>query len=462
MTLGCKVNQYETIAIEGLLREQGHSLVALGDGCDICILNTCAVTEESVKKSQKAIKRMRKSEPNALIAVCGCYTELDSETAEKLGADIVSGTEDRQGFALKIVEFLTDKGSVPLSDAEEQTERQEGIPRVQAKPYTAGAEAVPLSVFEELPPGNSENRTRALLKIQDGCNNFCTYCIVPYARGRSRSLSIERITEYTTKLAEQGYREIVITGIEISSWGKDIVKQGDGSSALLQESRGTVPLLHAAIQAVNNAAPTARLRLGSLDPSIMTEELCLELSKVSNLCNHFHLSIQSGCDEILTKMGRKYTAQQVLNSIESIRNHFENCGITADMIVGFPGETDTEFEQTLEFIEKAKLSEMHIFPYSERPGTTAAKMPKQVDKTIRKERAQKAKKLANEMSLDFKQTQIGKTMEILFEQEKEGYTVGHSDNYLEIKVPEKVERNTISKVKITAIKRGALYGKIVE
>ena len=446
MTLGCKVNQYETNAIEGLLREHGHTLMALGDGCDVCILNTCAVTEESVKKSQKAIKRMKKFEPNALIAVCGCYTELDTETAAKLGADIVSGTEDRQGFAMEIVELLQVKQGDGSSAS---LQRSRGtVPLLHA--------------FEELSPGGNENRTRALLKIQDGCNNFCTYCIVPYARGRSRSLSIERITEYTKKLVEQGYKEIVIAGIEISSWGKDIVKQGDGSSASLQRSKGTVPLLHAAIQAISVAAPNARLRLGSLDPSIMTDELCSELSEIPNLCSHFHLSIQSGCNEVLQRMGRKYTAKQVRNSIELIRNYFTDCGITADIIVGFPGETETEFEQTLEFIKNAKLSEMHIFSYSKRPGTKAAEIPNQVDKAIRKERAKVAKKLAKEMSINFKEAQIGKITEVLFEQEKGGYSIGHSGNYLEIRVSEKVERNTMHNVKITAIKSESLHGKIVE
>jgi len=433
MTLGCKVNQYETGAIEGILRDRGYSMVKLGDGCDVCILNTCAVTEESVKKSQKTIRRMKKLEPNALIAVCGCYTELDAKTVAELGVDIVSGTKDRHGFALKIEELLAERG-----------EHDSGSPEL--------AYSSTHNTFEELAPGGSENRTRALLKIQDGCNNFCTYCIVPYARGRSRSLSIERIIEYTKKLVDQGYKEIVIAGIEISSYGRDLTAD--------ESKQNSFPLL-SAIQAVSSVAPNVRLRLGSLDPSIMTKEFCLELSKIPNLCNHFHLSIQSGCDEILSTMGRKYTAEQVLQSIETIRIHFADCGITADLIVGFPGETDEEFNQTLEFMKRAQLSEMHIFSYSQRPGTKAADMPNQIDKDTKKERSQIAKKTAKEMSKNFRQSQVGKTVDVLFEQEKDGFMIGHSSNYLEVKIKEKTERNTIKKVIITSTKNESLLGEII-
>jgi len=452
MTLGCKVNQYETGAIEGILRDRGHSIVKLGDGCDVCILNTCAVTEESVRKSQKTIRRMKKMEPNALIAVCGCYTQLDAKTVAELGVDIISGTEDRHGFALEIEELLIQRGV--YSDAGSQI-----TAHGQGDEYTVltSRSGSISNEFEELSPGGSENRTRALLKIQDGCNNFCTYCIVPYARGRSRSLSIERIIEYTEKFVEQGYKEIVIAGIEISSYGKD-----------LAQDKGTVPLswsarspLISAIQAISSTAPNVRLRLGSLDPSIMTDEFCLELSKFPNLCNHFHLSVQSGSNEILQRMGRKYTAEQVLQSIETIRTHFSDCGITADLIVGFPGETGENFEQTLEFMSKAKLSEMHIFSYSQRPGTKAAEMTNQIDKDIKRERAQEAKKIAMEMSKNFRKSQIGKAVEVLFEQEKNGFMIGHSSNYLEIKVKDKTERNVLKKVKITEIKNESLYGEII-
>jgi len=433
MTLGCKVNQYETGAIESLLRDRGHESMNPGEGSDIVIINTCAVTAESVRKTRQAIRRMKKLEPNALIAVCGCYSQLEPEEVKKLGADIVSGTSDRQGFALKVESWSGGSPSV-------------------AAPATLK--------FEELPPGSTSNRTRALLKIQDGCNNFCTYCIVPYIRGRSRSLNLEKISEYAKQLENHGYKEIVITGIELSSYGKDLTPRvieapGPQSPCVPQE-----PLL-TAIQTIHTAAPGARLRLGSLVPSIMTDDFCKELSKIPNLCNHFHLSLQSGCNETLKRMGRKYTADEVMKSIESIRTNFADCGITADLITGFPGETEEEFNQTLKFIETASFSDMHIFPYSERPGTKAAKMPNQLEKNIRKDRARAAAEKANKMAKDFKKSQIGKITKVLIEQEKSGFSSGHSTNYTEINIKGKVERNSIQNVKITALKNGKLYGEIV-
>jgi len=256
-------------------------------------------------------------------------------------------------------------------------------------------------------------------------------------------------------LEEQGYKEMIITGIEISSYGLDLKnetqeKQGDGSSVLL-----TV------INTIHAAAPNTRLRLGSLNPSIMTSDFCYEAAKIPNLCNHFHLSLQSGCDETLHRMGRKYSTVQVLESIRAIKKHFNDCSITADLITGFPGETDEEFEQTLNFIKKAAFADMHIFPYSLRPGTKAAKLPNQADKNIRKERARAATEIAAEMTNDFKQKQLGKIVEVLFEQEKSSYHVGHSTNYLEIYVKEKVKRNTIQNVRITSMQNGRLYGEIV-
>jgi len=443
MTLGCKVNQYETQAIEGILRERGHETVTLGDGCNVCILNTCAVTAESERKSRQLIRKMKKLEPDAMIAVCGCYSQLDPKELENLDVDLIGGVYNRTKFAQKICN--SDK-TIDLSSQ---------------------------CIIEELPPGGTTNRTRALLKIQDGCDNFCTYCIVPYIRGRSRSLPLERVAEYTKQLEEQGYKEIVITGIEISSYGKDFNKTGDGSLSYSTEKirQRTVPCLTdepspcltnliTAIKTISFTAPNTRLRLGSLDPAILTEEVCQKLSEIPNLCNHFHLSLQSGCNATLRRMGRKYTTKQVLNNIQSIRKYFTDCGITADLITGFPGETEDEFNQTLEFIKSAAFSDMHIFPYSLRPGTKAAKMPGQIDKSIKKERARVAIEAASEMAKKFKRAQIGKTVEVLFEQFKNGFSTGHSGNYLEISVSEDIERNTIQNIKITDLKNGRLTGKL--
>ena len=421
VTLGCKVNQYETQAIERILRKHGHEIVKLGDGCDVCILNTCAVTAESERKSRQLISKLKKREPDALIAVCGCYSQLEPETVASLEADLVGGVYNRHEFVMSVTE--------------KHNHRPPAFP------------AFNHPTFEELPPGNSASRTRALLKIQDGCNNFCTYCIVPYIRGRSRSLPLERLTEYAKQLEDQGYKEIVITGIEISSYGNDL-RQG-------------TPSIITAIQTIHNAAPTARLRLGSLDPAVLTKEFCQQLSRIPNLCNHFHLSLQSGCDDTLQRMGRKYNTAHVLESINHIRTNFTDCGITADLITGFPGETKDEFDKTLEFIKKAAFSDMHIFPYSLRPGTKAANMPGQTEKGVKKKRAQQAIEAAALMANDFKRTNIGKTVEVLFEQHKNGISTGHTSNYIEVAVKSKAARNTLQNVKITTLEKNILSGKIV-
>jgi len=503
LTLGCKVNQYETQAIERILCEFGHTLVDLGDGCDVCILNTCAVTAESVRKSRQTIRRMKKLEPDALITVCGCYSHLESEEVADLGVDLIGGATDRCEFARMVAGTQGDGssglfcyhplGSVSVQNhppsvdgtlfskrtvtqgdgslvlfGEQMDENSNSFSRTQEN-RPPGFLRPP--VFEELPPGNTASRTRALLKIQDGCNNFCTYCIVPYIRGRSRSLPLSKVAEYAKLLEEQGYKEIVVTGIEISSYGIDLFSKTDEPSpcpegnhppstdGTLFEKRAYLSLI-TAISTIQNAAPNARLRLGSLNPSLLTPGFCRELSKIPNLCNHIHLSLQSGCDETLLRMGRKYNTTQVLESIESITKHFNDCSITADLITGFPGETDEEFKQTLSFIEKAAFADMHIFPYSLRPGTKAAKMPNQVEKNIRKERAKTATEIAANMSNDFTQKQLGKTVEVLFEQEKSGYYSGHSTNYLEISVKEKVERNSVQNVRITEIQNERLIGEI--
>ena len=429
-TLGCKVNQYETHAIEKILFQHGHKLVNPGEGCDICIINTCAVTEESVRKSKQAIRRMQKLEPDALIAVSGCFSQLDSEEVAKLGVDLISGASGREKFALQVENLKSSRA------------------------FTVYKE--PPCIFEELSPGSAMNRTRALLKIQDGCDNYCAYCIVPYARGHSRSLKLDRMEEYAKLIEEQGYKEIVITGIEISSYGRDIIPPSSSPFSLLPS-----PSLITAIQTIQSAAPNARLRLGSLDPTIMTDEFCAKLSEIPNMCNHFHLSLQSGCDETLQRMGRKYETNRVQKAIFSLRKYFSNCGITADLITGFPGETDDEFGKTLIFINQAAFSAMHIFPYSPRPGTRAADMPGQVKKDIRKERARIAIETAGILTQSFKQNQIEKTARVLFEQVRNGYSSGYSENYIEIYVKDKIEKNNVCNTRIKSIKNGLLTGEIV-
>jgi len=431
------VNQFETQAIESILISRGHTAAKPGEGCDACLINTCAVTAESVRKSRQAVRRMRKAEPGALVAVCGCFPQLEPNTAAQLGADIVGGSGNRREFALEIERVLDERIS------------KDGAPA----PSSENSETVPAycypslsTVFEELPPGGGSERTRALLKIQDGCDNFCAYCVVPYLRGRVRSLPVARAAAQAKHLDELGFKEIIVTGIEISSYGSDL--QG-------------APPLDVALRAMCAAAPRARFRLGSLDPGALTEGFCNALTEIPNLCNHFHLSLQSGCDDTLRRMGRKHRAEGVHAAIAMLRSRITDCGITADLITGFPGETGSEFRQTMAFIEAARFSNMHIFPFSPRPGTRAADMPEQVEKSVRIERARAAAAAAEKMSRDFALAQTGKVVEVLFERRRGGFWTGHSGNYLEVAVKQGGERNSIYPVKITGIEEGAIWGRII-
>jgi len=440
-TLGCKVNQVETEAVESVLISHGHELVKLGDGCDVCVVNTCAVTAESVRKSRQAVRRMRKLEPRALIAVCGCLSQLEEDDIKALEADVIWGSGNRIGFALEIEECYAKQCSA-LTDADGKGDADNDyIYKKKSKindPLKRG-------VFEELPIGGSSGRTRAFLKVEDGCDNYCAYCIIPYARGAVRSLPIERAVEQAKKLQERGFREIVITGIEISSYGKDL----DGDMTIID-----------AIRAISETASNVRIRLGSLAPSVFTEAFCKALSEIPNLCDHFHMSLQSGCDDTLDRMGRKYDSKTVLKSISVLRGLFPNCGITADLIVGFPGETDDEFLQTIELIKKAKFSNMHIFPFSKRPGTRAANMPDQTTKAVRRSRARMAKDVADAMMIDFLNDQIGKNLKVLIEREDDGFWIGHSGNYLEVKIKNKAAKNELFDVYISEQENGRLLGKI--
>ena len=425
VTLGCKVNQFETHAIESILNSRGHTRADAGQGCDICIINTCAVTAESVRKSRQAVRRIKRLEPTALIVVSGCLSQIQPEKTAQLGADIVAGSGNRQGLADEIERLFRGK------KWECQT--------IIDDPFLR-------DVFEELTPGTAAGRTRSMLKIQDGCDNFCTYCVVPYARGRSRSLPVSRAVLHAKRLADEGFREIIITGIEICSYGKDL---RDATT------------LTGALREIGKAAPMARIRLGSLDPAAITEEFCLELSATPNLCGHFHLSLQSGCDGTLRRMGRNYVAGDALAAISRLRELFPDCGITADLIVGFPGETDAEFEETMGLIITAAFSDMHIFPFSPRPGTPAAVMKDQVEKSARRERARIAATAAAEMARDFRLSQVGKSVEVLFERKRGGYSVGHSGNYLEVAVKNGVESGGVHTVRITDAPDKLVLGEIV-
>ena len=380
-TLGCKVNQYESQAMEKWLAERGHVQVRPGEDFDLAIVNTCTVTAVADKKNRNLIRRLRKQCPEAVLAVCGCYAQVKPEDVRALGADVISGSGNREAFLTLALETLADRRKREALD-----------------------EALRRRDFEILPPGGLSARTRAMLKVQDGCSNFCSYCIIPYARGPVRSLPLAEAVEQARRLAAEGYREIVVTGIEIASWGWDF---HDGSR---------LPTL---IDALCEAAPGLRIRLGSLEPRIVDEAFC-GLDRHPNLCPHFHLSMQSGSDTVLARMRRRYDTARYYESVALLKASFPGCAVTTDMIVGFPGETEAEFAESLAFIRKCGFAAMHIFPYSRRPGTPADQMPGQLGNAVKEARSAAAIAAAAEMNRAFREAMIGTVQELLFEEQATG------------------------------------------
>ena len=393
-TLGCKTNQYETQAMEHLLLEKGHEIGSFEEACDGYVINTCSVTAVADKKNRAVIRRCRRDNPQAVIAVCGCYSQHDPEAVRALGIDVIGGSGQRQAF----VEMLLDAAGEKRH--EEQLDN-----------------ALGRREFECLPAGGLEERTRAMLKVQDGCVNFCTYCIIPYTRGPIRSAPLEVAVAQAKELAVRGYREIVLTGIEIAGWGQD--QPGKPELALLVEE-------------ICKAVPDLRIRLGSLEPRVVTEDFCRRLSVFPNLCPQFHLSMQSGSDTVLSRMKRKYDTARYYQSVELLRKFFPECAVTTDMIVAFPGETEEEFAESLAFIRKCAFADMHIFPYSRRPGTPADKMPGQHNNATKEARSRAAIALAEEMSRAYREGFVGRTLEVLFEEREGEFYTGHTPNYIKV------------------------------
>ncbi len=420
-TLGCKVNQYETQAMEQELLRRGHTLVPFETAADGYIVNTCSVTAVSDKKSRQMIRRCRKLNPAAVVAACGCYVQTHAAEAASLDIDLIAGTGDRMAFL----------------DLFEQAARER-------QPLTLLDDALRRREFEILPAGGMAQRTRAMLKVEDGCVNFCTYCIIPYARGPVRSLPKTAAVVQTAQLRQEGYRELVLTGIEISGWGHDL-KTGETLIDLLE--------------AVSAAAGDMRLRLGSLEPRTVTEDFCRRAAQLPNLCPHFHLSLQSGCDDTLRRMNRKYDTARFYESVTLLRRYFDRPAITTDLICGFPGETGAEFDATLSFIEKCDFAAMHIFPYSIRPGTKAAAM-EQVPSAVKERRAGRAAQAAETMRQAYLQGCVGRVYPVLFEQEKDGYYTGHAPNYCEVGIRANDLHNKVLDVKITGGSGEMLIGEL--
>ena len=420
-TLGCKTNQYETQAMEHLLLEKGHEIGSFEEACDGYVINTCSVTAVADKKNRAVIRRCRRDNPQAVIAVCGCYSQHDPEAVRALGIDVIGGSGQRQAF----VEMLLDAAGEKRH--EEQLDN-----------------ALGRREFECLPAGGLEERTRAMLKVQDGCVNFCTYCIIPYTRGPIRSAPLEVAVAQAKELAVRGYREIVLTGIEIAGWGQD--QPGKPELALLVEE-------------ICKAVPDLRIRLGSLEPRVVTEDFCRRLSVFPNLCPQFHLSMQSGSDTVLSRMKRKYDTARYYQSVELLRKFFPECAVTTDMIVAFPGETEEEFAESLAFIRKCAFADMHIFPYSRRPGTPADKMPGQHNNATKEARSRAAIALAEEMSRAYREDFIGRTLEVLFEEREGEFYTGHAPNYIKVYARGENLHNEIRTVTVLEVYRDGVLAQ---
>lgn len=421
-TLGCKVNQYDSQAMLELFEQAGYQPGDFDQPCDVYVINTCTVTGTGDKKSLQAVRRARRLNPAADIIVCGCMAQRDGE---KLLADtdarLILGTARRA----EIVTLL------------EQAQREHT--------RLCAVTDVRRAAFEPLLITHQEGRTRATLKIQEGCDRFCTYCIIPYVRGGIRSRSVQDVRDEAARLAQAGYREIVLTGIHLTSYGRDL-KNGD--------------TLLSVIRAVHDIAGVERIRLGSLEPVIATADFARALGEMPKLCPQFHLALQSGCDSVLRRMRRRYDTAAFRESAQALRAVFPDCALTTDVMSGFPGETDAEHRQSLDFCREMRFARMHVFPYSEREGTAAATMPNPVPRHIREERARELIALGAGMAEDYRRAQLGTVRRVLFEQCAEGVSVGYTPEYMRCEAPGTVCGQTLP-VRMTGLLPEGFSGDIV-
>lgn len=398
--------------------EDGYEIVHEGDKSDICVINTCTVTNVADKKSRQIIRHVKNLNPKALIAVTGCYAQVNKDKLKKIKEiDLIIGNAEKQNI-VSIIENKIHNDEKPIEEEREYAE-------FGTITYT--------------------EKTRAVIKVQDGCNNFCSYCIIPYAKGRIRSRKIENVVKEIEEVVKKGIKEVVITGIHVASYGKDF-----------EDKTELIDLL----EEINKVENLKRIRLGSLEPKIITSEFVERLKKLDKICNHFHLSLQSGCDDTLKRMNRKYTTKEFKEGVNLLRKNFKDVALTTDIIVGFPGETEEEFETTYKFLEEIKFSKMHVFKYSVREGTVAAKMENQIDGSIKEKRSQELIKLSDKNEEEFVKQNIGRTLEVLFENQKEnGYIEGHTTNYITVEAKGEQLENTIRNVKIEKNEKNVLIGK---
>ena len=422
--LGCKVNAYETEAMQQMLEAAGYEIVDFHETADVYVINTCSVTNMADRKSRQMIHRARKMNPEAVVVAAGCYVQTkEDEAVADEAIDIIIGNNKKYELVTRLDEFFRDHGKIDaVLDINDKNQE-----------------------FEELYMDQPSEHTRAFIKVQDGCNQFCSYCIIPYARGRVRSRNMESVLEEVTRLAENGYQEVVLTGIHLSSYG---IETGESLLTLIQE--------------IHKIEGIKRIRLGSLEPKVVTEEFASELCKLEKVCPHFHLSLQSGCDATLQRMNRKYTAEEYENGCNILRKYFEHPAITTDVIVGFPGETEEEFATTEAFLERIHFYEMHIFQYSKRQGTRAAVMKDQIPENIKKVRSAKLIELGDKMSEEFRNYYLGREEEVLFEEEVtingKFYYVGYTKEYVKVaKISAESLENQLVKGKLVAVLEDGIY-----
>ena len=436
-TLGCKVNQYETNAMIEQFIKKDYTIKEFNEKADIYIINTCTVTNMADRKSRQMLRRAKELNPNSIIVACGCYAQVAKEELEKIPEiDLIYGTNEKNKIADLVDSLGTSHfaSSIPLAS---KTENDNKIKETKVTDVMYQKEFLDFGVTDYT------EKTRAVIKVQDGCDRFCSYCIIPYARGHIRSRKIQNVVEEIKTIAQKGIKEVVITGIHVASYGRDI-KENIGLIDLLEE--------------INKIDGIKRIRLGSLEPTLITEEFLERLTKLEKICDHFHLSLQSGCDETLKRMNRRYTTEEFKKCTELLRKAYPNVALTTDIIVGFPGETDEEFNKTYEFLKEINFYQMHIFKYSPRKGTKAAVMPNQIDGNIKEQRSAKLIELSHNNEIKYNEEEIGKELEVLWEEKEGEYIKGHTTNYKVVKIPYKPIENTISKAKIEKVENLELIG----